>query len=486
MEAIIYTRQSVAREETISHEIQESACRRYAETQGYNVLRVETDPGFSGLDMSRRRALGRAVEAIEHGEAEVLLVWRWSRLSRRQFDQAFLLDKIERAGGRVESALEPVSATAAGEFNRDVMLAMASFESRQKSETWKQAQSRRADKGLPTQGHKYFGYIKRHESYEIDPATAPFLREAYQRYISGIGFNTVAAYLNSEGASSIRWLKQDGTAAKLNRHWDSSSVRKTLDNPFNVGKFRRNGTLVVGAHSPVISESTWQAYSRVRSEKAGLAPRTKASDWYLAGLVRCALCGGSMGKNASGKNNYLMCTRQRKGGGCTGVTVLQEHVEWVVTLWFGSHLEDWAAALPSDDAAMNASEEAVGLAEHAVEQATTAVTDLQLMAVRQGWKDSQVASAMAILQMELDNASAGLETAQANLGAFVPAGSVLEQIRRGIELRGWWGDDDDEKPTEQQAQEWKALVGQIIKVVRCTPRVKNEPFSQEQIEVVTR
>jgi hypothetical protein len=262
-------------------------------------------------------------------------------------------------------------------------------------------------------------------------------------------------------------------------------MRKTLDNPFNAGKFRRNGALLDGAHQAVISEATWQAYSKARSAKAALAPRTKSSAWYLAGIVRCALCGRAMGKNASGKNNYLMCTRQRKGGGCTGVTVLQEHVEWAVTVWFGGHLEAWAAALPSDDSAKKAAEDAVSVAELAVEKAATAVTNLQLMAVRQGWKDSQVASAMAVLQAELSNAEAGLVAAQAELGSFVPAETTLDQIKRGIELRGWWG-DGDEKPTEQQAQEWKALVGQIIKEVRCTPRAKNEPFSAEQIEVLAK
>lgn len=37
-QAIIYARQSISREESISLELQESACRQYAEQHGYEIV----------------------------------------------------------------------------------------------------------------------------------------------------------------------------------------------------------------------------------------------------------------------------------------------------------------------------------------------------------------------------------------------------------------------------------------------------------------
>ncbi len=52
--ALIYVRQSVAREDSISLELQEKACRDHARTRGYAIVDVIADPGVSGLQFSRR------------------------------------------------------------------------------------------------------------------------------------------------------------------------------------------------------------------------------------------------------------------------------------------------------------------------------------------------------------------------------------------------------------------------------------------------
>lgn len=51
--AVIYVRQSVARVDSISLELQESACREYARNRGYTVTHVCADCGVSGLQFIR-------------------------------------------------------------------------------------------------------------------------------------------------------------------------------------------------------------------------------------------------------------------------------------------------------------------------------------------------------------------------------------------------------------------------------------------------
>ena len=43
---------------------------------------------------------------IEHGQADAIVVWRWSRVSRNRLDWAVAVDRVEAAGGALESATE--------------------------------------------------------------------------------------------------------------------------------------------------------------------------------------------------------------------------------------------------------------------------------------------------------------------------------------------------------------------------------------------
>lgn len=79
--AVLYLRQSIARKDSISLELQEDAGRRYCEQTGYQVVAVEADSGISGLTWYRP-AVQRVMGMIETGEDEVIVLWKWSRLSR--------------------------------------------------------------------------------------------------------------------------------------------------------------------------------------------------------------------------------------------------------------------------------------------------------------------------------------------------------------------------------------------------------------------
>ena len=171
MIADLYLRQSRARDDSISLEIQEAECRAHCARRGYDVGRVVVDEGVSGYrDWRERPNFGQLLD----GDAEVLVVYRWSRLSRRRLDQAQLIDTLERAGKRVESAVEPVDpSTAGGRLGRDQMLLIAAYESDVKSEQWKEALNRRSANGLPKNGLPRFGYVKDGKAFVPDPVTGP-------------------------------------------------------------------------------------------------------------------------------------------------------------------------------------------------------------------------------------------------------------------------------------------------------------------------
>ena len=52
--------------------------------------------------------LDQGVEMIERGDVDVLVVWKFSRVARLRLRWAIAVDRVETAGGGIESATEPL------------------------------------------------------------------------------------------------------------------------------------------------------------------------------------------------------------------------------------------------------------------------------------------------------------------------------------------------------------------------------------------
>lgn len=110
-----------------------------------------------------------------------MLTWRWSRLSRRGRARRRSSPGSE-AGGRVESANEPVdTTTAGGRSSREVLLATAfEPEFEEKSEQWRETPGTGPVTRLPHGGDPRFGYTRTDDGTLVpDPVTGPLLRGTY-------------------------------------------------------------------------------------------------------------------------------------------------------------------------------------------------------------------------------------------------------------------------------------------------------------------
>ena len=104
---ILYVRVSTevqASEDSYGIDAQREDARRYADQAGLAIVaeRVDTISGTNGLE--DREALPEAVEAIEAGQADGLLVARLDRLARKLTTQEALLAAVWSRGGVVHAA----------------------------------------------------------------------------------------------------------------------------------------------------------------------------------------------------------------------------------------------------------------------------------------------------------------------------------------------------------------------------------------------
>lgn len=339
--AVIYLRQSTYREESISLEVQEQAARQHAERQGYDVVGVESDPGVTGRSWKRRAGVQAAIGALEAGTAEVVVVWRWSRLSRSRRDWAVAADMADVAGGRIESATEPNDRTAAGRFARGVMTELAAFESERIGEQWAEARAHRVARGLPSTGGQRFGYRIVDRAYVIDPVTGPIYAELYRVYLAGAGSAQLARLLDERGirrgrANDQPWTYQT-VLSLLDTGFAAGLLVKTpprpKDNPYAAApklpvwerEFRP------GAHEPIIDRATWDAF--VAARRARTVQRVRTGSPMLSGLLVCTDCGGPMHGNRSKGKPIYVCSRGSRIASVKAMTIAAAGIEADVEAW---------------------------------------------------------------------------------------------------------------------------------------------------------
>lgn len=321
--AVIYKRQSSFKEESISLELQERACRDYAVGQGYEVVAVEADPGISGRTF-KRPGVQKVMEMVEAQEADIIVLWKWSRFSRSRLDWAVAADKVATFGGRIESATEQIDvSTSTGRLARGMLTEFAAFESERIGDTWKETHARRIRNGLPHNSPKHFGYVyDKRDGYAPDEHEGQVLRQLYLRFTHGATFKELGAYAASEG-----FEPETG--------WRNGGIRRMLDRGFGAGYLWVKGELVKGAHKPVIAEPEWLAYL-VRREQRGGRPRAESSDYPYSGLLKC-FCSSPMGGNSITRNGNVyrryVCLNAAQKGAHAQVSVSEPYVEEAVLGW---------------------------------------------------------------------------------------------------------------------------------------------------------
>jgi len=330
-------------ERLLSPELQETAIREHAERLAGDVVGI-----VPAIDDSGSRAksawwakLDAAVERVEAGEIDVIVVWKYSRLARNRRRWAVAVDRIEAAGGRIESATEPNEQTASGRFARGMLAELAAFEAERIGEGWREVHASRVRRGLPPGGKLPWGWQWEDGAVVPNPETAPFIVEAYRRYIAGAGIRDLT-----------RWLTASGVQPMHAAAWNYQSIVQCLDSPVHAGMIVHRGELHPGAHEGLVDIETWEAYRRERQRRAG--ERQGVRRYLLSGIALCPCTPAG-----TPMNGFTITRRSRaRGGGegapfigyrCTTLGKPEGHGSWSMTRTVvEGALMDWLHTIAAD------------------------------------------------------------------------------------------------------------------------------------------
>ena len=332
IKSFMYCRESAGRQEGKSPSIegQYNELASFAKKEGLEIVGVfkETHSAFE----NGRPYFQEMIDRIRNGEANGILTWEISRLSRNLQDTA-TLDKLLHDKQLLK--IQSPGRDYVDKDGEDFLLNMEFVISRQYSKEI----SRRVKRGLRYKlnqkewpGWSPLGYINVNQEtqvlsgqmtphkkqvqkllyaqwikkdytprkIELDPIKAPLVKKVFEDYSSG----------HYSLGVILERIEKMGLTGKSGKPISKNCLVNLLTNPFYYGQMRFNGEIYEGNHQPLISKSLFDEVQEVLKERT--KPIKTRWQFPFTGLIKCGYCGcGITAEMKKNKYIYYHCSKAR-------------------------------------------------------------------------------------------------------------------------------------------------------------------------------
>lgn len=317
--AALYARYSSDRQRETSIADQLRGCRERAAREGWPVVAEHRDEAVSASTPVALRPGGKGLLADAlAGRWEVLLIEGLDRLSREVGEQEAIVKRLEHRGIRIVGTSDGYDSQAGGRkvmrIARGLVNELYLDDLRAKTHRGLAGQFER---GLHVGGVSY-GYrseeVPGGRRLAVDEPRAEIVREIFGRFAAGETTRAIVHSLNARGVPGPRggaWAisalhvshsRQLGLLHNTlyigreiwnRRQWikdPDTGKRRYVERPENEWRTREAPEL------RIVEQATWEAVQRRIAAGHGRARRGKGATpkTLLAGLLRCAACGGPM------------------------------------------------------------------------------------------------------------------------------------------------------------------------------------------------
>ena len=324
----------------------------------FHICDTYIDNGLTGTNYVRP-SFKRMLSDIENGKINCVIVKDLSRLGRNAIDTGYYIEQYFVQHKIRFIAVNDMFDTADESNSRNgIILPLKNMVN--------EAYSLDIGKKIRAQAHQAmldgdyvgarapFGYKKSPDNCHkliIDEETAPTVRQIFEWFAEGIGYNTIAVMLNDMGitTSSVHKSKtsERGKHYKLNKNWTTFSVAHILENPVYIGDMVQGKSktvehkqhitspedyiIVHNTHEPIVSRELFERVQRIRAAIRE-EYKNKTIDHYteniFKGKIFCPHCGKPLHRVRKKRREkpdiyYLHClspSRVSKSS-CVGVNI---------------------------------------------------------------------------------------------------------------------------------------------------------------------
>lgn len=282
----------------------------------------------SGESLYARPQMLRLLEDVETGRYDTVLCMDLDRLSRgRMKDQGIILDAFRESGTLI---VTPDKVYDLSDEIDDELAEFKTFMSRREykiiNKRLRRGLQRSIQDGCYVANAPY-GYkkvtIDRRPTLEIYEPEAKFVRLMYSMYAGGFGCQSIASQINAMGARPHRSSAfSRNSVAQILRSptyigkivWDQKThiKKNTKGNQKHITIYnpREKWTVTDGLHPPIIEREVYEKVQEIMAGRYHPARNDGTVKSPLAGLVKCANCGGNMQRMVMKKEPYLLCVRR--------------------------------------------------------------------------------------------------------------------------------------------------------------------------------
>ncbi len=231
MKLAIYLRVSTDKqaEQGLGLDVQETAARAWAKTNGHKVASVVADEAISGAsDLEARPGLLEVMDLVRTSHVGGVLVYRLDRLARDLIVQETLLGEFRRLGGQVFSTSDAEAsyltddpADPSRKLIRQVLGAVAEYERAMTALRLQSGRAAKASSGGYAYGAPPLGYVADEGELVLHPDEAETLARIYELRDQGGSLREIAAVLEAERHRT----KRGGT------RWHPNTLSRILARP---------------------------------------------------------------------------------------------------------------------------------------------------------------------------------------------------------------------------------------------------------------
>ena len=321
----LYARVSSDRQDVdLSIAAQLRALRDYAEKHDYLVAREYVDEAESGR-IADRPEFQKMLNEANKPEApfKEILVWKFSRFTRKREHAVAFKSMLRRRGVRVVSITEQADDTPTGKLLEAIIESVDEFYSENLAQEVVRGMREAASRGFWMTTYAPYGYKRVHVQdgalrgpiLDVDPPADAVVRRVFDMVLQGKSILDVTKTLNAEGIPTTNGKK-----------WLKTTIHTMLSNEAYAGTVvwgakAKDGAppvRVEDAHPAIVSKRDFQKARRLLGSRAPkkVNPRRASSPYLLSGIAKCETCGKAMtaAEAKSGKYTYYICHSLFKRG----------------------------------------------------------------------------------------------------------------------------------------------------------------------------
>jgi len=300
---VIYARVSTKEQQAEGYSIpaQLKAIRAFCTQQGLEPVAEFIEAESAGK--AGRTEFGRMVAFLtDRADVRVVVAHKLDRLYRNFRDQITLED----LGVKARYVQGDIPDTPQGELLRDVNLSVAKFYlGNLREEVKKGMDEKVAQGGFPHWAPVGYLNDKNTRSLVVDPAKAPLVRLAFERYATG-----------SVSLSQLsRELFELGLTSRVGRRISPGALHVILRNPIYTGRIRYKERIVPGNHAPIVDQELFDRVQAAFEPNRNGVKETKHS-FALRDYLVCAECGCKITAERQRGHIYYRCTHGKGKDAC--------------------------------------------------------------------------------------------------------------------------------------------------------------------------